>query len=96
MSNHGSCACAGILLLPHSTRQDLRRVRARLAGARTTPRCLLHAVRRWRLRGTQSRAGVFKAPRRYEETDKADDTYTISMKFKEDLAETFGTVEGIN
>ena len=51
MSNHGSCACAGMLLLPHSTRQHLRRVRARLAGARTTPRYLLHVVRRWRLRG---------------------------------------------
>ena len=51
MSNHGNCACAGMLLLPHATHQHLRRVCACLAGARTTRSCLLHAVRRWRKRG---------------------------------------------
>ena len=51
MSNHGNCACAGMLLLPHATHQHLSRVCACLAGARTTRSCLLRVVRRWRSRG---------------------------------------------
>ena len=51
MSNHSSCAHAGMLLLTHGSHQHLSRVCACLLGARATPRCLLHVVRRWRLRG---------------------------------------------
>ena len=51
MSNHGTCAHAGMLLLPHGTHKHLSRGCARLAGTRTTSGCLLHTVRQWRLRG---------------------------------------------
>ena len=47
MSNHDSCACAGMLLLTHGTHWHLSRVRACLAGAPRTPSHLVHAVR-WR------------------------------------------------
>ena len=47
MSNHSSCAHAGMLLLTHGTHQHLRRVRACLAGALSTPDDLVHDVRRW-------------------------------------------------
>ena len=51
MCNHASCADAGMLLLPHGTHQHLSRVCACLSGARAASGCLLHDVRRWRLRG---------------------------------------------
>ena len=44
MSKHGCCACAGMFLLPHGTHKHLRRAYARLAGARATSGCLLHAT----------------------------------------------------
>ena len=58
MSDHGTCACAGMLLLPHGTHKHLRRAYARLAGARATSGCLLHAVRWWRLRGSAAAVTV--------------------------------------
>ena len=48
MSNHASCACAGMLLLAHGTHMHLSCVCACLAGVPRTPSHLVHAVRRWR------------------------------------------------
>ena len=58
MSNYDTCADAGMLLLPHGTHKHLRRAYARLAGARATSGCLLHAVRWWRLRGSAAAVPV--------------------------------------
>ena len=47
MSNHASCACAGMLLLAHGTHMHLSCVCACLAGVPRTPSHLVHAGR-WR------------------------------------------------
>ena len=54
MSNHGCCAAAGMLLLPHGTHLHPSCAPACLAGTWSTTTCLLHAARQRRQRGAEA------------------------------------------